>query len=116
MRCVKKYQLSKEPIEVMIASGRLNPCRTIKFKDKTGEHNHNLLAGTDDIVHVYHEDGQIFVLSQHPSFPYVGLQIFEGDQEIGDVFLQDGQIKEAIGREDLAPFNTIKRMANCLPC
>jgi hypothetical protein len=36
--------------------------------------------------------------------------VFNGADKIGELFLESHQVTETIGREDLAPFSTIKRM------
>jgi hypothetical protein len=40
----------------------------------------------------------------------VGLEIFEGAEKQGEIFLQEEQVKDVLGRDDLAPFNAIKRL------
>jgi len=36
--------------------------------------------------------------------------VFEGPDKTGEIFVEEYQVKETIGREDLAPFNAIKRL------
>ena len=110
MRKVKKYTISKESFEDMRKTKRFNPCLTITFRDKKGIHHHNLSAGYSDDIHVYREHQQTFILTQNPHLGYVGLEAFEGDQRIGDIFLEAHQVIEVLGKDDLAPFTIIRRL------
>ncbi|MBC2711134.1 MAG: hypothetical protein HGJ94_09110 [Desulfosarcina sp.] len=109
MKRVKNYRITKEATKEMIAGGRFNPGLKITFRDRLGQHTHKLAAGEDDI-HVYREAGLTCVLSVNERLGYIGLEVFEGDQTVGDIFLQGNQVKEVLGREDLAPFTIIRRL------
>jgi hypothetical protein len=50
------------------------------------------------------------VLSINNSLGYVGLEVFEGSEQAGDIFLQENQVTETLGRMDLAPFTIIRRL------
>ena len=114
MRKVKSYAVQKESFEDMIEAKRFNPCLEIVFRDKTGRHTHKISAGYSDDIAVYRENSEIFVLSQNQSLGYVGLETFTGSEKIGDIFLEEHQIKETIGRDDLAPFTIIRRLVEYL--
>ena len=110
MTRVKNYSISKESTDEMIAAGRFNPSLEITFRDRHGTQRHKLSAGYGDGIHVYREAGQTFVLSVNNRLGYVGLETFEGSQPAGDIFLQEGQVIETLGRTDLAPFTIIRRL------
>lgn len=110
MQRVNNYSISKESIEDMINAGRFNPCLQIMFRDRSGRHTHKLSAGYGDELDIYRDDLEIFVLSTNPRLGYIGLEVFEGTDKTGEMFLQEEQVKEVLGRDDLAPFNAIKRL------
>ena len=110
MTRVKNYSITKESTGEMIAAGRFNPSLEIIFRDRHGIHRHKLSAGYADDIHVYRESGLTCVLSINNSLGYVGLETFEGGQPAGDIFLQEGQVVEILGRTDLAPFTIIRRL------
>jgi hypothetical protein len=110
MRRINNYSINKESIEDMINAGRFNPCLEITFRDRSGKHTHNLSAGYSDVLDVYREGIETYVLSTNSMLGYVGIDVFEGAEKTGSIFLESHQIKEVIGREDLAPFNAIKRL------
>ena len=111
MKRCKGYKIQKESLEDMRESGRFNRCIEITFKDLAGEHTHKIGAGYSDEIDVYQEESVTFLLSHNPGLGYFGLEMFEGDEKVGDLFIDSHQVKDTIGREDLSPFNTIKRMA-----
>ena len=110
MHRINNYTITKESTEDMIKAGGFNPRLEITFKDKSGQHTHKLSVGADDILDVYREGMETYVLSTNPRLDYVGLEIFEGPEEQGSVFFQGDQVKEVLGRGDLVPFNAIKRL------
>ncbi len=110
MRKVKKYTISKESFEDMCRAKRFNPCLEITFQDRTGIHTHTLNAGYEDDLYVYREDCETYVLSLNSRLGYVGLQVFDGSDEAGEIFLQDGQVEEALGHLDYAPYTIIRRL------
>jgi len=114
VRKVKSYAVRKESFEDMIEAKRFNPCLEIIFRDKTGRHTHKISAGYSDDVSVYRENSETFVLSQNHSLGYVGLEAFMGSEKIGDIFLEEHQVKETIGRDDLAPFTIIRSLMDYL--
>lgn len=110
MRRIYSYRIHDEPIEDTNKAGRWNPCQEIIFRDRKGLHTHKLSAGRHDQLNVYREGTETYVLSHNFGMGYFGLQVFDGDDEIGDLFLEAHQVKDVLGRDDLAPFNAIKRM------
>jgi len=114
MRKITNYTISKEPIEDMIEARRFNPCLQIAFQDKSGVHTHKLGAGYEDDIHVYREHGETFVLTRNCRLGYVGLEVFNGNEAVGDIFLQGDEVTEILGREDLAPFTIIRRLRDYL--
>jgi hypothetical protein len=111
MREVKEYTISKESLENMREAKRFNPCLEITFRDKKGVHNHKFNAGYDDDIYVYRHHQETFILTQNHRLGYVGLEVFEGDERIGDIFLEAHQVIEVLGRDDLAPFTIVRRLS-----
>ena len=110
MKRVKKFEVRKESIEDACRAGRFHPLLEIVFRDKAGIHTHKIGAGYSDELHVFREDGVTYVLARNNALPYVGLEAFEGDDTVGDIFLQEHQVSEVLGRDDLAPITIIKRL------
>ncbi len=40
----------------------------------------------------------------------MGLDVFNGAESVGDIFLQGDNVIETLGRDDLAPFTIIRRL------
>ncbi len=110
MRKIHNYRISKEDFWEMLHAKRHSPCMVITFKDKSGSHKHKLSAGYQDDIDVYREGKETFVLSRNSRLDYVGLEVFEGAEKQGEIFLQEGQVKETLGTGKLSPFNAIKRL------
>ena len=110
MHRVINFKTSKESTGDMIKAGRFNTCLKITFRNRFGRHTHKLSAGTDDVLDVYREGKETFVLSTNSRLDYSGLEIFEGSEKKGHIFIQGHQVKDVLGSDDLAPFNTIKRL------
>jgi len=114
MKRVKNFSISKESFEEMNNAGRFNPCIRIIFRDRTGLHTHNLFSGYVDNIFVYRESGLTYVLSTNERIGYVGLQVFDGANPAGDVFLQGDQVIEILGKKPLAPFTMIRRLMDLI--
>jgi hypothetical protein len=110
MRRIHRFSISKEDLFNMLHAGRYNPCLQITYRDRFGKHTHKLTAGYWDDIDVYREGTETYILSSNSKLGYVGLEIFEGAEKQGEIFLQEEQIKDVLGRDDLAPFNAIKRL------
>ena len=110
MKRVKNFEVRKESIEDACRAGRFHPSLEIVFRDEAGIHTHKIGAGYSDELHVFREDGVTYVLARNNVLPYVGLEAFEGDDKVGDIFLQEHQVSEVLGRDDLAPITIIKRL------
>jgi len=110
MRRINKFTINKESTEDMIKAGRFNSSLEITFRDKTGKHTHKLSGGYDDTLDIYREGLETFILSTNSRLGYVGLEVFEGAEKTGSIFLESHQVKEVLGRCNLAPFNVIKRL------
>ena len=108
MRKIYNYRTKQESFWEMLHAKRFNPCLEITFRDKSGKHTHKLSAGAFDILDVYREGNETYILSTHHKLGYVGLEAFDGPDKIGSIFLEAHQVKEILGRDDLAPFNAIK--------
>jgi hypothetical protein len=112
MRRIHNYRITKESFWEMLHAKRHNPCLVITFRDKSGQHTHRLSAGYGDVLDIYREGTETYVLSSNPRLYYVGLEAFEGAEKQGSIFLQGDQVKEILGRDDLAPLTIIKRLKN----
>ena len=110
MHRIQNYSISKESTQDMIRAKRFNPCLEITFRDRSGRHTHKLSAGYDDDLDVYREGSETYILNTNPRLGYIGLEIFEGADKTGEIFVEEYQVKEILGSEDLAPFNAIKRL------
>jgi hypothetical protein len=110
MRKIHNHRISKEDFWEMLSAKRHNPCLVITFKDKSGQHTHKLSAGYQDDIDVYREGSETFVLSSNPKLGYVGLEVFEGPDKTGEIFLQGHQVEETLGTGKLSPFNAVKRL------
>jgi hypothetical protein len=110
MRRINNYRIFKETTEEMIAGGRYNRSLMITFVDRSGRHTHNLGSGYADEIHVYRNADLTSVLSVNERLGYVGLEVFNGENAVGDVFLQGDQVGETLGRSDLTPFTIIRRL------
>ena len=110
MRKIYNYLINKESFWEMLHAKRFNPCLEITYRDRSGKHTHKLSAGYGDILDIYREGTETYILSTNSMLGYVGLEIFEGPDKTGAIFLEAHQVKEVLGRDDLAPFNTIKRL------
>lgn len=108
------FKIEKETYEEQRAAGRYNPGLVVLFRDKRGNHRVHIGAGYSDDVEVYREGDETFILSKNRRLDYVGLEIFRGSQQVGEMFLQLSQdIQEILGPRglDLADHNIIKRMS-----
>jgi hypothetical protein len=110
MRRINNYRIFKETTEEMIAGGRFNPCLKITFVDRSGRHTHRLTSGYSDEIHAYRNADLTCVLSVNERLGYVGLEVFNGEDAVGDVFLQGDQVTETLGKSDLAPFTIIRKL------
>ncbi len=110
MRKVTNYIITKESFEDMCKAQRFNPCVEITFRDKSGPHTRKLSAGHSDDLHVFRENGHTFILTNNTFLGYVGLEVFNGGERIGELFLEYHQVIEFFGRCGLAPHTIIKRL------
>ena len=110
MRRINNFTIEKESFDDMVKAGRFNPCLEITFRDRNGKHVHKLGVGCDDVLDVYREGLETYVLNTHCGIGYIGLEIFEGSEKIGQMFVEGHEVKETLGSENLAPFTIIKRL------
>ncbi len=110
MRRINRFKISKESYEDMLHAKRFNPSLEITFRDRSGQHTHKLSAGYGDVLDVYREGTETYILSSNSKLGYIGLEILEGPDKTGAIFLQEHQVKEILGRDDMAPYNAIKKM------
>ena len=106
------YDIHKESIDDMIKAGRFNPSLELTFRDKSGIHTHKIEAGHADEIDVYRDGKETYILTRHFGLGYVGLEMFEGADKVGEMFLQNNwNVEEVIGNTNLAPYTIIKLMA-----
>ena len=110
MRTVKNFSISKESIEDQTKAGRWNPCLEISFRDKQGRHTHKIGTGYSDDIHVFRESGATFIVGKNSRVGYVSLEIYEGDEKLGDIFLEYHHLIETLGRVDFRPITLAKRL------
>ena len=108
MRKIKNYSINQESLEDMLESGRFNPILEITFQDKPGRYK--LGAGYGDDLNVYREGAEVFILYTNDMLGYVGLEIFVESEKQGEIFLEEYELKDVLGRRNLAPFNVIKKL------
>ena len=94
----------------MCKAGKWNPSFEITFMDRAGGHTHEIGAGHSDVIDVYREGSYTYVLSHHEGLGYFGLEVFDGPEKVGDIFVEAHQFKDVLGRDAPAPFNAIKRL------
>jgi len=108
------YRLQKESWKSQKAAGRYNPGLEITFRDATGKHTHPISAGSYDDIYVYREKKETFVLSKNDRLGYMGIEVFEGEYNNGDIFIQSPeQVAEIVGKAT-APHVIIKRLVEYL--
>ena len=110
MRKVNNYTIKKESFQEMQKARRWHPCLEITFQDKTGSHTHKLSAGYKDDIYVYREHGITFILTNNSYLGYVGLEVFNGSEQAGDLFLEYHNLIEVLGRCDLAPITMVRKL------
>lgn len=103
-------KIVRESFEDMIEVGRLHPSLEVIFRDKKGSHKHKIGAGYSDEVYAFRENGETFILSQNERLGYIGLEVFKGDEQTGDIFIDSHQVEETIVRDDLSPYTIIRRL------
>jgi len=104
------YRIVKESYEDMIKAGRWHPSLEIIFRDKNGTHKHKIGAGHNDEVYAFREAGETFILSQNTGLGYISLEVFKGEEQTGDIFIDSYHVKETVGRDDLSPYTIIRRL------
>ena len=110
MRTLSNYQIGKESHEDQSQAGRCNPALEITFRDRNGQHTHKLGSGNSDDIHVFRENGLTYVVSTNCRLGYVALDIFQGEDKLGDLFLEHHQLEETLGRTDLEPITLAQRL------
>jgi len=108
MRRVKGYTITKESPEDQVKIHRFNPCLEITFQDREGEHKHKISDGYSDEIHVFRNQSHTLVLSFNSKLGYVGLEAFQGDEKMNDVFLSGSEMLAAFGENDLEPSRMIR--------
>ena len=108
------YKIGKESFEDMLKAGRFNPCLEITFRDRKGAHTHKISAGYEDDVLVYRENGTTYVLSHNPRLGYVGVEVFEGDENVDGLFLQGEEMFDALGDNNLTPCEMLQHLKDLI--
>ena len=110
MRRVHRFSIRKEDLFDMLHAGRYHPCLEITYRDRFGKHTHKLSVGYCDDIDVYRSGSETYVLTSNTSLGYFGLEVFDGPDKTGEMFVESEQVEAVLGRDDLAPFNAIKRL------
>ena len=103
MNKVTNFIITNECLKDQLKARRHYPSLEITFRDKGGLHKHKISSGRADEIHVFRENGVTMVLSRNPRLEYAGLEAFEGDEKINDVFLTGSELLAALGEDDLEP-------------
>lgn len=107
MNRVTHFIITNECLKDQMEARRYNPSLEITFRDKEGLHKHKISSGRADEIHVFRENGVTMVLSRNTRLEYAGLEAFEGDEKINDVFLTGSELLAAFGENDLEPARMI---------
>lgn len=110
MKKLTDYQITKESLKDMLEARRFNPCLEISFRDKKGRHIQKLYAGYEDELDVYRDGEYTFLLCRNPRLGYIGLEVFKGEEQTGEIFLESHDVTDVLGRDDLAPCTIIRRL------
>ena len=98
MRTVS-YSLDHETDKERTRAGRHHAAIVCKFRDRTGKHRVFVGSGTRDYIDVYRDGSLTFILCRNTGHGYVGMHVYEGDNCLGDIFLQSTeQVEEHLGR------------------
>ena len=103
MHEVTQDTITKESLEDQLKYRRFNPGLEITFTDEKGEHRYKIASGYADNISVFQDNGTTLVLSHNPCLGYVGLEVFQGDEKINEVFLIGSEMLAAFGEDDLEP-------------
>ena len=114
MRKIHNYRITKESFWEMLHAKRHNPCLEITYRDRSGKYTHKLSAGYSDDIDVYREGSETYILSTNSRLGYVGLEVFEGADKAGAIFLEAHQVEEILGKTNLASYTIIKRLREIL--
>jgi len=114
MRRINRFSISKESYEDMLHAKRHNPCLEITYRDRSGKYTHKLSAGYSDDIDVYREGLETYVSSSNSMLGYVGLEILEGADKAGSIFLEAHQVEEILGKTNLASYTITKRLKGIL--
>jgi hypothetical protein len=107
MNKVIHFIITNECLQDQLKARRHHPSLEITFRDKGGLHKHKISSGRTDDIHVFRENGVTMVLSRNPRLEYAGLEAFEGDEKINDVFLSGSELLATFGKDDLEPSRMI---------
>ena len=80
--------------------GAIEPCLEIVFRDWRENHTHKISAGHSDVIHVYREGNETFVLSVNEPLGYAGLEVFDGDDTLPPVNSRSFLDAEWAGSQD----------------
>ena len=103
MQEATNYTIAKESMEDQFKYRRFNPGLEITFTDDKGIHKHKIASGYSDEITVFQDNGTTLVLSHNPHLGYVGLEAFQGDERINEVFLIGSEMLAAFGEDELEP-------------
>lgn len=103
MNKITHFIITNECLKDQLRARRHHPALEITFRDEKGMHTHKISSGRADDIHVFQENGLTLVLSRNPRLDYAGLEAFQGEDRINDVFLSGSELLAALGETDLEP-------------
>jgi len=107
------FKIEYESFEEQTKAGRYNPNLIVVLNINNEEIKYSVSSGRSDSIYVFKEEKYIYVLSVNKNLGYVGLEIFEENEQIDSIFIdKDYEIKEILGKSelDLTPINIVKRL------
>jgi len=100
----KRIDICEESLESQAKARRYNPAMVATFRYRHKNHEITLDAGTSDRIRFFHEDQFFIVLSANWRLDYVGIQVYDMDNqwETAKAFFQgEEQYKELLGPKGL---------------
>ncbi len=108
MKRLKSYSLEPKPSE------DYNRPR-LTYRDKRGMHSVEVNTGKMHELRVYREGEKTYVLTFNSLYGCAGLQVFHGNEELGEVFLQNRKgLESVLGKKalEVTLLSMVRRMAN----
>ncbi len=103
MRRIKNYSLKRQPF--------MQPVLT--YRDRRGKHSVEVNAGKLERIEVFRDGENTYVLSWNQAAGYMGVQVFRGLEELGEVVQNQRGLESAVGNIGVyvPPLLIVKTMA-----